>query len=503
MRLESYEGDTVEGSRQLLTVIAQRPGSTNASPILLLAHRDASAAGSRAELSGTAVLLELARVFASRATRRTIIIASTDAGGAGGAGVSSLAAGLHVPLDAAIVLGDLAGERLRAPLVVPYSDGYGTAPLVLQRTVSDAIAAQAQIHPGSPSTLGQLAHLAVPFTTGEQGPLNAAGIPAVLLQASGERGPSASEAVSSERLEGLGRGVLAAVDALDGAPDVSPAAETSVVLAHKTLPAWAVRLLALMLLLGPAIVALDGLARLRRRRVPVARWTLWTLSCAMPFVACALLARLLGLSGAIPAPPAPVASAALHTGAVAYKAIGALLLIFVLAWLLWRELARRIRPRGDAEAAAVPMLLVLLGVAFVAWVSNPFAALLLVPALHLWLLLAAGLRPRRVISAVLVMAGAAPALLLVAFYSHALGLGVGASAWMVVLLLSGGHVGLGTAVLWSLALGCAVVAAMLALRRPAVREESATGDPIEISIRGPLSYAGPGSLGGTESALHR
>jgi hypothetical protein len=28
-------------------------------------------------------------------------------------------------------------------------------------------------------------------------------------------------------------------------------------------------------------------------------------------------------------------------------------------------------------------------------------------------------------------------------------------------------------------------------------------DEVEITIRGPLSYAGPGSLGGTESALRR
>jgi hypothetical protein len=28
-------------------------------------------------------------------------------------------------------------------------------------------------------------------------------------------------------------------------------------------------------------------------------------------------------------------------------------------------------------------------------------------------------------------------------------------------------------------------------------------DGLEVTIRGPLSYAGPGSLGGTESALRR
>ncbi|HLH13381.1 MAG TPA: M28 family peptidase, partial [Solirubrobacteraceae bacterium] len=108
---------TIDGARTLRTIVATRPGSTDASPIVILAHRDSAAAGAPAELSGTAALLELARVFASRETRRTIVIVSTS-GGSGGDGGAALLAhepsrlGLHGPFDAAIVLGDLAGETL-------------------------------------------------------------------------------------------------------------------------------------------------------------------------------------------------------------------------------------------------------------------------------------------------------------------------------------------------------------------------------------------------------
>ncbi len=73
-----------------------------------------------------------------------------------------------------------------------------------------------------------------------------------------------------------------------------------------------------------------------------------------------------------------------------------------------------------------------------------------------------------------------------------------------MLLLAGGHVGLGAALLWSVAFGCAAAAAMLARARPARaarRPDAASG--VEVTIRGPMSYAGPGSLGGTESALRR
>ena len=297
------------------------------------------------------------------------------------------------------------------------------------------------------------------------------------------------------------------MDALDTAPNVSPATQTSVVLQQKTLPSWAVRLLALALLLGPAIVAVDGLARLRR--TTRARGQLDGVDARLRRAAVprrgAGGARA-GARGAIPAPPAPLAGSALHAGGVAVKALVALALCFGLGWLLWRGLARRLRcgVLADPEVAGVPMLLVLLAVAFVAWLRDPYAALLLVPALHLWLLLASGeLRPRRALGLALVLLGAAPAVLLVAFYARELGLGVGPVAWTGVLLVSGGQIGVAGAILWSLALGCAVVAGMLALSTPPPLGESPEDEPLEITIRGPLSYAGPGSLGGTRSALRR
>ena len=294
VHVRHLEGQTVDGERPLTTVIAQRPGSTDATPVLIVAHRDAAARGSVAELSGTAVLLELARVFATRETKRTIILASTSGGSGGDAGAAELARALPSPLDAAIVIGDVAGARVRKPMVVPFSDGLGSAPLQLQRTVSDAITQETGVDPGAPSALGQLAHLAFPMAAGEQGVLEAAGVPSVLVQASGEVGPSPTEPVSVERIEGLGRAVLGSVDALDGAPDISSAPQTGLVLARKTLPPWALRLLIGTLLLAPLIAVADGLARARRRRMPAGRWVLWTLTCALPFLCCAVFAYLLG-----------------------------------------------------------------------------------------------------------------------------------------------------------------------------------------------------------------
>jgi hypothetical protein len=515
-----FSAHTTSGQRTLTTVIAVRPGSTSETPIAIVAHRDAPSAGpARAELSGTAALLALARVFAARETRRTIVLVSTSAGSAGAAGAKDFAeqrsqllgggaeGASRGSLDAAIVLGDLANARARKPFVLPYSDGYGSAPLQLQRTVSDAINHETGSDPGTTSTIGQLAHLALPFTVGEQGPLDAAGVPAVLVQVSGERGPSSGDGVSQERLEAVGRGVLSAVDALDAAPDASASMQSGLLVQRQTIPAWALRLLIGTLLLPPLIVAADGAARLRRREEPVGRWTLWALACALPFLACALFARLLGLLDAISATaPEPAPARALPLDSAAVRAVLAVGLVLALAWLLWPALMRRlglaVRPRSDA--AGLAMLIVLLAVAVLVWVINPFTALLLLPAAHLWLLVVSPeLRPRPPAALALTAAGLLPLALFMSFYAHQLGFGPAGLAWTAVLLFAGGSVGLGAALLWSLAAGCAVACAMVALVPSARPASSWPGAPSEITIRGPLSYAGPGSLGGTKSALRR
>jgi hypothetical protein len=513
VRVRRVRAQTIDGEQTLQTVIAQRPGATGASPIVIVAHRDAATLSSAAQLSGTAALIELARVFAARETRRAIVLVSSSGGSGGDAGASDLAA--HVlsgPVDAAIVLGDLASTRVRTPLVVPYSDGYGSAADELQRTVAAAISHESGIHPGAPSAIGQLAHLAFEFAPGEQGVLAAAGLPAVLVQVSGERNPSARARVSVQRLEGLGRGALNAIDALDIAPDVTSTPQTGLVLSRQIVPGWALRLLIGALLIPVAAVLLDGLARARRRRQPCVRWVAWTLTCALPFLACALFAILLGAFGALAATPSiPPAAGAMSFDGAAATAVLSCAAVLGSAWLLWPALVRRLglaeRPTPetpDVDAVGIAVLLVLLILACGVWVFNPYTALLIVPALHLLLPVASPeRRPRPLASLALLALAFVPLGLLVAFYAHQLGYGPGGLVWTATLLLAGGHVGALAAALWSVALGCAVAIALVALTPPADLLGPGSDEHPEITIRGPLSYAGPGSLGGTESALRR
>jgi len=514
VRVKQVHAQTIDGEQTLETVIAQRPGSTAESPIVILAHRDSAQNGSPAQLSGTAALIELARVFASRETKRTIVLVSTSGGSGGDAGAAQFAAAQTAsgPVDAAIVLGDVASTGTSSPVVVPYSDGYGSAPDELQRTVDTAIEREAGIAPGAPSTVGQLAHLVFGLASGEQGVLLARGVPAVSVQVSGVRGPSAGAGLSEARMEGIGKAILSAVDALDGAPDVESTPQRGLVLAHQIVPAWALGLLIGTLLIPPAAVLLDGLARARRRKQPLGRWALWVCACALPFMVGALFAILLGaLGGIVATPGAPAPAGALPFDGAAVTAVLACAAVLGCAWLGWPVLVRRlglpVRPTPQtpgADAAGVVVLLALLIVACAVWVVDPYAALLLVPGVHVLLVIASPeRRPRPLAGLGLVALALVPLGLLIAFYAHQLGYGLGGVAQGAMLLLAGGRIGVGAAAVWSIAAGCGVAIALVACTPPADVLGLGVDERVEVSIRGPLTYAGPGSLGGTESALRR
>jgi len=58
-----------------------------------------------------------------------------------------------------------------------------------------------------------------------------------------------------------------------------------------------------------------------------------------------------------------------------------------------------------------------------------------------------------------------------------------------------------SAIEWSVVLGCTVSLAVMIVR--IVRQPRAQPVEVPITMRGPISYAGPGSLGGTRSAMRR
>jgi hypothetical protein len=388
------------------------------------------------------------------------------------------------------------------------------APPILRNTVALALGTEAGRPAGGTSMAGQFARLAFPFTVSEQGGFGANGHPSVLLSASSERGPGPSNAVSPDRLTAFGRTALQTISALDSGPDI-PAAKPYLLYDHKVLPAWAIRLLVLTLILPVLATAIDGLARARRRGHAVGTGAGWVLSAALPFALAALLVVGLRLTGLLKvAPPGPVLPSAVPLRGAGIAVLIALACVVVLGFGVLRPLLLRFfaggrvdesrgAPRDPSRDAggAVAVSLVMCAVTLVIWLHNPFAAALLVPALHVWMwVVAPDARVRGTVSVALLLASLVPVALVATYYAVAFGLGPVDLAWTGVLLLAGAQVGVAAVLEWSVVLGCLASAIVIALR--ATREDSALDAP-PITVRGPVTYAGPGSLGGTESALRR
>ncbi len=511
---DTFTGRTADGPRTLENVVAVRPGMESGT-VVLVAHRDARGSPALAGLASTATLIELAHDLAGETLNRTVVLASTS-GSQGTAGAVRLASTLTGPIDAVIVLGDLASAHQRQPIVVPWSDGTAVAPPVLRNTLASALYGQASEGAGTTSLAGQFAHLAFPFTVSEQGPFGAHGDPAVLLSVSGERGPAPDSPLAGQALvNSLGRAVLETISALDSGPSVA-APSAYLLLDGKVVPGWALSLLALALIVPVLLTTIDGLARARRRGHQIWRWVALVLAAAIPFALAALVlvgARAVGLIPIAPPGPLPAGAVPLHSAQIGVLVVAAGVMLGGIG-VLGRIAARlgvrfgvRLRARngvreGSADwgGAGPALVLVSVAAALAIWLANPFAALLVVPALHLWLpAISSDMRLRLPVRLVLVLAGLLPAALIVVYYSVSLGFDPVGALWAAALLIAGGAVTPLAVLEWSVMIGCALSA--LAFSAQAARE--AHPEPAPITVRGPITYAGPGSLGGTKSALRR
>jgi Peptidase family M28 len=510
---------TVDGPREIETVTGTLAGLTPG-VIVIVAHRDSTHMGAVADLSGTAVLLELAQLLSAQTQQRSIVLASTSAS-VGAAGAAELARSLPQPVDAVIVLGDMAGTDVRTPIVVPWSDSTLVAPSLLRNTVEQAVEQQTGLAVGAESLGGQFLHLAFPLAASEQRPFAATGEPAVLVSASGSRMPAAEEKTSQAQIGGFGRAVLQTVSALEAAGTTVPAPSSYLRWQGKLIPEWAVRLLVLALIAPVLVATVDGLARVRRRGHRVARWTLWVLSACIPFVLAVLAVVALRLVGVINiAPAGPIGGDALTLGGRAVTILVGLGLLIVLSSLGVWWFGRRIwsggaapEPSGDrhrrrpqvpddaaSPGAAAALLLVLCVVTLVIWLENPYAAALMVVALHAWMwIVGPKERVRTPWAVALLLIGLVPGVLAAVYYAMVMGLGPAAAAWNAVLMLAGGDFSVMAALEWSVVLGCVVSLALMIIRM--ARQPRPADAP--VTVRGPISYAGPGSLGSTKSAIRR
>jgi hypothetical protein len=450
-----------------------------------------------------------------RDLRKTLVLVSVSGGSGGGAGARAWAreqdAGL---VDGVLVLGDIASVTWRKPWVVPWSNGRARPPLGWQRTVEAAARQEVGADPGGSRASAQWARRALPMTVTEQGEVNRAGLPAVLLQISGERGPPRGGAVSRERFTELGRAALRSVTALDEAGRRASGGETrppfegepdGIVTLRNVLPDWSVRLVVLCLLLPALLAAIDAFFRARRHRLHAGAWVGWALAAGLAVPLLWAWLRLLGIAGAFPAPRGPVLPSDLTLTSGQAAALASSALAVVAGILLARVLSRggrtaRGNPAAGAAGAAVGAIVC--GVTLLVWLTNPYAAALLLPAAHLWLFLGAPQTRLRGVWGWLALAAglAGPAFVLVAEL-QALQVGPFGLARLWLIATAGGHVSAVAALLCGALVGCVAALVRILMARRRIAAVAPPQQPPRT--RGPGSYAGPGSLGGTESALRR
>jgi hypothetical protein len=498
--------------RELVNVIARRAGELRRQ-IVILAARDAAvvpeATGSAAD---TAALLELARVFEGRPSRKTLVLASVDGSNLGEVGTSRLLSELPGPemVDGVIVMSDLASPTRRGAFVQAWSNDSRRAGIGLLRTVSESLELELDFDPAGSGAPGQLARLSFPIGVGPQGVLLDAGYDAVRISGSGELPPEGNgpvESIDEDTIGPLGRATLRTFTALDMGPRPEHGPKSYLTAVSQVVPGWVLSLLAGSLLLPALVAAVDAFARARRQRIDVLPWMRSVGAWTAPFLAGYALAELLALTGATPSPPpAPVPPGVFAVDGAALAVLAGVALAMALALLLARWLAARPDPRLASPAgpgAAVAVALVLGVSSLLLWVANPYAGLLVVPAAHLWLLalLLTGPPPRR-LRALLLGLGALPPLFVAIYYLVALGIDPLEGAWYLFLLVTGHTVAPATTFVGCVMLGTLCAAAELVYRQPGAvpaEEEPTEGPP----VYGPGAYAGPGSLGGTESALRR
>jgi len=370
--------------------------------IVVMAHRDNTGAGPGANdnATGTAALIELARAYARPRTEtqgavqsaHRLVFLSSDGGSDGALGAVRFAT--HDPLrgnvvavinlDALAGAGpprlELAGDRPRSP-----------APLLVS-TATARILEQTGVRARHPGFLGQLVDLGFPFTLYEQGPLNAAGLPALTLTTGDNRPPPAvgdtAGRLATHKFVELGRAAQELLGSLDQGLEAAPGTTSTVWVGDRVIRGWAIELVLIALLLPFVIAAVDLFALTRRSGVQLGP-ALRALRSRLAFWAFVGIVftcfRLLGAFGSgPPRPPNPALPAAGDWPALALTGLVALV---GAGWLVarWRLVPRRQVRQEEVVAGQTVALLGLAIVALLVVGTNPFALLFVLPALHAWL----------------------------------------------------------------------------------------------------------------------
>jgi hypothetical protein len=475
--------------------------------VVVMAPRDAEGRPGASSASSTATLLQLAQALDGSSRQKTFVFVSLDGSAAGNAGAERFARSYpdRDKVDAVLAIDEPGAASARRPFVLPWSSSARRASLQVLRTAETALARESGEASRSDSWTAQFLRQAWPLTLREQGPLVARGLDAVTITSRGELphgdGTDGLAGISSERLQNFGRAAFSAALAYDAARDIQRSPDRYIVAGRKVLPGWAIALLAVGLVTPAMIASFDAFARSRRRRILGSPSVRWIAGGVAPFALILGVALLFELLGWLPDSASEALAPATRPGTAAAAApLLALLVAFACGWVFLRpRLTGRlggIGLAGPGPAVAIALLLAI--EVLLVCATDPFTALMLVPAAHLAVVAALPEPPRRgaMAGGFIVCALALP-VLAIAYYGGHLRLG-GDLIGYALLLVESATGSVWTATLVSIVAGTLVSAAIASLARARLEEAD---EP--VTVRGPVTYAGPGSLGGTESALRR
>lgn len=460
----SFDGEDVELRNVLLTL----PGNSSRTIVVVAGRDSARGSGATSSAAATGILLEMADEIGRTSHDKTIVLLSAGGTSEGATGIREFIESYPTIelVDSVVVIARPGTGEPAPPHVLQWSAGPESTAAQLAESAKLALSEETDQPLGQGGFLGGLFRLAFPAGLGLEAVAISEGLDAIGISGAGERPPEPADddvgSLSDETMGEFGNTALALVLALDGAGDLTHGPGTHLALAGNLIPGWALALLTLTLLLPALVASVDGMARASRRREPALAALGWALTRSLPFVAALGLAYLLALVGLAPDPSFPFDPGLYGFGWRAAAVIVALLAAAIATAMLVRAFALPASAMRETLATALGVVasLAVLGI----WFVNPYLALLCIPLAHVWLL---GARPAGAASVLVTVAATLFALVptAAALVHLAERLGLGAEApWTLVLLVTGGQIGLMEAVLGCFLAG--TVLGLLALAMP-------------------------------------
>ena len=442
----SVDGEDVDLRNVLLTL----PGNSDRAVVVVAERNSRTGSGAYTSAAATGVLLELATELGVSGRSRTLILASIDGASAAEEGLREMLAALpeRTEVEAVLAVSQPGVERLEPPHLVASGADANRPSLELVRTAESALEDRAQLDARVDGALAQIARLAVPAAAGVQATLLEEGINAVTLSGAGEVPPPDAGTVDDrpavESLERIGGATLALASAIDVHPGpLASGPEAYIRLGDNVIPAWAIALLALVLLIPPALPIAVELARARGRGARLGGAVSWVTEWVIAALSALVALYALALAGLIPRPSVPFDPGRFAIGPLELVAMVVLAGVGTGAW--WILGVRRIPARpSPATLGAIAGTAVILATGLV-WLANPFLALLIVPLAHVVVVHAISGRRTRALALPAALLALLPLAAAVIYVGGVLDWGA-TMPWQLVLLVAGGSFGPFTAV---------------------------------------------------------